>query len=225
MMPMVAKEERRLFRRLPCKLKVQSRLSRVTEEGMWLAAIRNISLEGIGLMVNRCAQPGMFLTVEIPNRPPIMRKPILVRVIHARANTGGQWWCLGGQFVRKLAKDELDFLIARQPAINPPMERRTSARFTTKMKTACPLIRATEEGPWWASVRDVSLRGISLIVNRPFRAGCYATIELPTAAGVLGQSRLMCIKHIHVQPGNQWWVVGGQFLNKLTREELLNMIG
>jgi len=222
---MVAKDERRLFRRVPCQLKVQARLSRVTEEGVWMATIRNISLEGIGLMVNRPARPGMFLTVEIPGRPPVMRKPILVRVTHARAHTGGQWWNLGGQFVRKLTKDELDILTARQPVIGPPVERRTSARLTTKMKTACPLIRATEEGPWWASVRNISLRGVSIIVNRPFRAGCYATIELPTRAGSLGKSRLMRIKHIRMQPGNQWWVVGCQFLTKLTKEEFVEMLG
>jgi PilZ domain len=222
---MIAMEERRLFRRIPCKLKVQSRLVRVTEEGVWLATIRNISLEGIGLMVNRCTQRGMFLTVEIPSRPPLMRKPALVHVVHARAHPGGQWWNVGGQFVHKLTKDELDVLRARQPAINPPVERRTSARFTTKFNTAFPLIRVTEEGPWWVSVRDVSLRGVSLIVNRPFRTGSYATLELPTKAGGLGQSRLMCIKHIHVQPGNHWWVIGGQFVNKLTREELLDMMG
>jgi hypothetical protein len=223
-MQMIAQADRRLFRRMPCKLRVQSRLSRVTEEGVWLAAIRNISLEGIGLMVNRLVRPGMFLTVELPSRPPIMRKPILVQVAHARAHPGGQWWNLGGQFVRKLAKEDLDFLIARQPAINPPVERRVSPRFTTKFKTACPLIRATEEGPWWASVRDVSLRGVSIIVNRPFHTGACATIELPTKVGELGQSRLMCIKHIHLRPGNQWWVAGGQFMNKLTRLELLEMM-
>src|SRR5271156_6224179 len=168
---MVAKDERRVFRRIPVKLRVQARLSRVTEEGVWMATIRNISLEGIGLMVNRSVRLGMFLTVEIPSRPPVMRKPILVRVTHARAHTGGQWWNLGGQFVRKLTKEELDILTARQPVIGPPVERRTSARLTTKFKTACPLIRATEEGPWWASVRNVSLRGVSIIVNRPFRKG------------------------------------------------------
>jgi hypothetical protein len=70
----IAQEERRLFRRMPCKLRVQARLVRVTEEGVWLATIRNVSSEGIGLMVNRCAQRGMSLTVEIPSRPPLMRE-------------------------------------------------------------------------------------------------------------------------------------------------------
>src|ERR1700735_1289180 len=93
---MVAQEERRLFRRIPCKLKVQARLIRVTQEGVWLATIRNVSLEGIGLMVNRFAQRGMFLTVEIPSRPPVMRKPTLVNVVHARVQAGGPWWNLGG---------------------------------------------------------------------------------------------------------------------------------
>jgi hypothetical protein len=221
----IAQEERRLFRRMPCKLRVQARLVRVTQEGVWLATIRNVSSEGIGLMVNRCAQRGMSLTVEIPSRPPLMRKPTLVQVVHARANGSGQWWTVGGQLVHKLTKDELDVLIAHHPAINPAVERRNAARYATKFKTAFPLIRVTEEGPWWVSVRDVSLRGVSLIVNRPFHTSSYATIELPTKAGGLGQSRLMCIKHIHAQPGNQWWVIGGQFLTKLTREELLDMIG
>jgi hypothetical protein len=220
----IAQEERRVFRRIPCKLKVQARLSRVTEEGVWMATIRNISVEGIGLMINRPARVGMYLTVELPGKPPVMRKAILVRVTHVRAHTGGQWWNLGGQFVRKLTKDELDFMTTRQPLISPPVERRTTVRLTTRIKTACPLIRATEEGPWWASVRNVSLRGVSLIVNRPFRVGCYATVELPTKAGGLGKSRLLRIRNVRPQPGNQWWVLGCQFLTKLSKEELLEMI-
>lgn len=220
----VAQNERRIFRRVPSQLKIQARLTRMTEEGVWMATVRNISLEGIGLMVNRPAKVGMYLTIELPGKPPMIRKQFLVRVTHAKAHTGGQWWNLGGQFIRQITKEELSLLTARQPLISPPVERRTAARHTTKIKTACPLVRATEEGPWFATVRNISLRGCGLITNRPFKPNCYVTIELPTKEGNLGKPRLLRVQHLRVQPGNQWWVLGGQFLTKLTKEELVSMI-
>jgi PilZ domain len=210
--------------RLPCKLPVQARLERVTEEGLWLATIRDISVDGIGLMVNRPVKPGMFLTVEIPARPPVMRKPILVRVTHVRGQVGGRWWVLGGQFVRKLTREDLDTVTVRQPLIRPPVERRTAVRLKTRINTVCPVVRATEEGPWWASVRNASIQSVSLILNRPLRPGCCVAIELPTKSATLGKARLLCIKQACPQPGNKWWVVDGQFLTKLTRTELLQMI-
>ena len=62
------------------------------------------------------------------------------------------------------------------------------------------------------------LRGLSdwSIAAALFKPNCYVTVELPTKAGGLGKARLMRVKHLRVQPGNQWWILGGQFLTKLT---------
>jgi hypothetical protein len=195
----------------------------MTEEGLWLATIRDISPEGIGLTVNRPAKTGMFLTIEIPGQPPVMRKPILVRVTHARQGHTRGWWDVGGQIVRKLTRAELDGFTVQQAHSRQLQERRTVIRLKTRMNAVSPLVRATEEGPWWASVRDVSVQGVSLILDRPLRPGCHVTMALPTKSGTLGRSHLLRIKHVRRQPGSSWWVVGGQFLTRLTRTELGQM--
>jgi hypothetical protein len=218
-------DERRAMRRFPSRLKMQARLSRATEEGTWLATVRNISLEGIGLLVNRPIKAGMFLTLELPVQPPMMRKPILIKVMHAKAHTGNKWWNVGGAFIRKLTKEELDALKSRTPLISPPDERRTAARHTTRLKSACPLVRATEEGPWWVTIRNISMKGIGLIAARPFKHGMFLTLELPTPDGKLGKQRLLKLTNCRPQPGNKWWVLGGQFLTKLTKEELVEVLG
>ncbi|MBY0525193.1 MAG: PilZ domain-containing protein [Gemmataceae bacterium] len=218
------KADRRTAHRAPSRIKLQARLSRATEEGVWMAAIRNISLEGIGLTVNRPVRAGMNLTVELPAPPPLISKPFLIQVTHARSQPNSQWWTVGGTFVRKLTKEELDNLKSRSPALIPQNERRTTARHTTRMKNACPLIRATEEGPWWATIRNVTMRGVGMISNRPFKPGTFVTVELPNKDGSLSKGRLLKVTHARVQPGNQWWVFGGVFLTKLTTDEVTALL-
>jgi PilZ domain len=210
-----SRPERRSMRRTPSRLMMRACLSHVSEEGVWLATIRNISQEGIGLTTNRPVKIGMFLTVELPGRPPIMRKSVLVRVTHSHALAGHKWWNVGGAFVQHLTREDLDSLKGDAPVLSPPHEQRTSMRHTTKFKSACPLVRATEEGPWWATVRNVSRHGIGLIADRPFRVGAFIALALPTAEGKVGRERLLKITHLTAQSGNHWWVLGGSFLTRL----------
>src|SRR5262245_39239052 len=104
--PTIAHKDRRTAGRWPSKLKVRCRLKRCTEEGAWVANVRDISVEGIGLTVNRAFKPGMSLTLELPTNTNQVSKQILVEVRHARQithmngnghlngdGTGGKiWW-------------------------------------------------------------------------------------------------------------------------------------
>ncbi len=217
--PKIAANERRCLRRTPSRLMMQVRASRVTEEGMWLVTIRNISREGIGLTANRPVKTGMFLTIELPGRPPIMRKPILVRVTHAHS-LGNGWWNVGGAFVRPLTKAELDAIRGHAPLLSPTCERRMTVRHTTNIKSACPLVRITEQGPWWMTIRNISPTGLGLIANRPFRVGTFLTLELPTMDGTLAKQRLLNVTHVKPQAGNRWWVLGGSLLSRLSKQEM-----
>lgn len=213
-------KNRRSRVRHPSRSKFRARLKRATEEGAWMATVRNISAEGIGLIANRPFKPGMTLTMELPTDPKLMGKPVLVNVMHARRQPGTPNWIVGGTFSRKLTPDELNALRSRSPAILPHNEQRTSVRHTTRLKGPCPVIRAAEEGPWYATIRNVSEKGIGLIVNRPFRPGMLVTVELPDKRGEMSKPRLLKILHARPQPGNQWWVLGGTFLSRLTLEEI-----
>jgi len=217
-------KDRRGKGRLPSRLKQRCRLKRATEEGAWMATVRNISAEGIGLIANRPFRPGMTLTMELPTDPACANKPVMVRVTHARPQPGTRNWILGGAFSRRLSQQEVSFLRSRAPSIIPRSERRTLVRHTTRWKSPCPLIRASEEGPWYATIRNVSDGGLGLIANRPFKPGTLLTVELPTPDGKLTKPRLMRVTYARPQPGRQWWVLGGSFVRKLTLEELDSLL-
>jgi hypothetical protein len=226
----MATKERRGTSRVPSQLKIPCRIKSASEEGGWRATVLNVSLDGIGLVANRPFKPGMLLTVELPVDGQDLKRtaPRLVRVTHSKPHPnnrlGNQTWVLGGIFVKKLTRMELDALRARSPALVPHHERRTSVRHTTRLKGPCPVIRATEEGPWWAKVRNVTCHGLSLIVNRPFRPGSFLAVELPISGGqLLGKPRLLRVSWVRPQPGHRWWVLGGKFLNGLTVEEARNL--
>ncbi|OAI51805.1 hypothetical protein AYO44_04875 [Planctomycetaceae bacterium SCGC AG-212-F19] len=214
------RKDRRSRVRHPSRAKFRARLKRATEEGTWLATVRNISQEGIGLVTNRPFKPGMSLTMELPTDPKVMGKPVLVHVMHARQQPGTKNWILGGTFSRKLTPDELNALRSKSPSLLPHNEQRTNVRHTTRLKGPCPVIRAAEEGPWFATIRNVSEKGIGLITNRPFRPGMLVTVELPNKRGDMGTPRLLKIMHARPQPGNQWWILGGTFLARLSQDEI-----
>ena len=218
-----ALSERRTLRRLPSRLRTPCRLTRVTAEGSWLATVRNVSGKGIGLIANRPVNPGMLLTVELPTKG-AQAEPRLMRVTNSKPQPDPHYWQVGCEFIRELDRQELDALKARTPSIVPSRERRTAVRHITKLKTACKLVRVIEVGPWMATIRNISPRGISLIANRPFRQGMVLSVELPGRRGKYGKARLLKVSHARPQAGNKWWVLGGAFYTKLSKEELAGLV-
>ena len=197
--PLVGLTERRGAGRIPSRQKVPCRIKSATVEGGWLGTILDVSANGIGLVANRPFKPGMLLTVELPSDGAGGRRqgrPRLVRVTHAkphpRNRMGNQTWILGGVFVKGLGRAELDALRSLTPTVVPAHDRRTAVRYTTRLQGPCPIVRATEEGCWWARLRNVSRAGAALIVNRPFRPGTFLSVELPMQGGqLLGEPRLL----------------------------------
>ena len=112
------------------------------------------------------------------------------------------------------------------PPVNTPAatpkgsERRTTVRHPSRQKNPARLTRATGEGPWMVRIRNVSAEGVGLIANYPFKRGMLLTIELPTKAGKLGMPRHIKITHASVQGNNGWFVLGGVFASRLTKEEM-----
>ena len=95
------------------------------EEGGWMATVLNVSSDGIGLIANRPFKPGMILTVELPvnGQGPKRTTARLVRITHGKPHPknrlGNQTWILGGVFVEKLTRMEIERLHSRSPSIVP----------------------------------------------------------------------------------------------------------
>jgi hypothetical protein len=103
-------------------------------------------------------------------------------------------------------------------------DRRTVVRYVSRSKTPCRLRRNTGEGPWLATIRNVSPGGIGLIAGRPFKPGMLLTVELPRKGQGETVSKLMKVTHAAPRGGSAWWVLGGLFASPLTRDEIASLL-
>lgn len=71
--------------------------------------IRDISMQGIGLVVSRRIEPGSLLAVTLENKARNFTKTVLVRVVHVTAMGGGS--VVGGTFVIPLTYQEMSTLV------------------------------------------------------------------------------------------------------------------
>ena len=95
----------RLPRRTVCRLK------RAIEANPWRATLRNISADGIGLIVDHPVKAGMLLTVELPGQNAKAGVVKMIKVTHAACQPGGRWWLAGGRFANRLSDADLANLL------------------------------------------------------------------------------------------------------------------
>ena len=74
------------------------------------AKIKNISTDGIGLLMSHHLKPGLLLTINVVNRSKPFAKTMLVRVMHVTPETTGVF-LVGGKFVTPLTYQELCTLV------------------------------------------------------------------------------------------------------------------
>jgi hypothetical protein len=73
------------------------------------AKIKNISAEGIGLLMSRRVETGTLLAVTLSNPTRGLNKTVLVRVAHVTGQPGS--WLVGGTFNSPLTYQELTTLV------------------------------------------------------------------------------------------------------------------
>lgn len=101
--------DRRAQERLPVSGDTGCAFVGPVAEDFGAAKIKNISLDGIGLVVSRRVEPGTLLAVTLSNAAKNFTKTVLVRVAHATPQHGG---CLiGGTFNTPLTYQELTALV------------------------------------------------------------------------------------------------------------------
>ena len=72
--------------------------------------LKNISMDGIGLLVSKQVEAGNTLGVTIANKKKSVSKTMLVSVAHVTATVGGSY-LIGGTFETPLTYQELSALI------------------------------------------------------------------------------------------------------------------
>jgi hypothetical protein len=198
--------------KVPCSMKC------IVTEGPYEVTVANVSTEGIRMNADKAYRVGIHLAVELPllgNRT----KPVLIQVRQTRPHPGRPGYAVDGAFVKKLKPEEVETARERMLAVRPVTGKTT--RFRSLMfKTTCRWVRVTEEGPWLATMRDISRHGIGLVADRPFEAGMYLKVDLPSVQRKHLTPRLIKVTNSQQQPSKEEWLIGGVFLRDLSEPEL-----
>jgi hypothetical protein len=106
---MVNPADRRATERIP--LNADSSCSYVSQviEVVASVRIRDISMEGIGLLISRKLETGAVLAVTLSNSARNFSKTVLVQIIHVTPQVGV--YLVGGKFTSPLTYQELTTLV------------------------------------------------------------------------------------------------------------------
>jgi PilZ domain len=72
--------------------------------------IKNVSTEGIGLVVSGPVEQGAVLAILVNNKPKAFSRTLLVQVVHVTPQAGGTY-LVGGTFLAPLTYQELTALV------------------------------------------------------------------------------------------------------------------
>lgn len=107
--PTDAKAERRASVRFQSSLKGSCQTLSAHRETSWEATVRDISPEGIGLLLSRRFEPAAVLSIELIDSRDSQPRMLLARVVHATARPEGGW-LIGCELVSPLSDEEVHAL-------------------------------------------------------------------------------------------------------------------
>jgi c-di-GMP-binding flagellar brake protein YcgR len=215
-------EERRVRVRYPANLETTLEPVNGTESIRLSGRVRNISANGINLVVPHHFEPGSMLGIELPGTLGQPSYRVLACVVHATATAEGQW-ALGCTFARELGDDDLrQFGVVRQKPATPD-DSRIWMRFPCDVKALCQVVAEPQTEPWPARVLNISPTGIGLLVARAIDTGTLLSLELQGPAEPSAHTMLACVVHVTVSPDGQW-ALGCNFIRELSEAELQALV-
>ena len=105
-----------------------------------------------------------------------------------------------------------------------PAERRASIRHVCRLETLCQ--PADTEEPvqrWPATVCDISLEGMGVLLGEPFKPGTILGVELTSSDETLEYTMFAKVMHIQELADGRWRA-GCSFTRKLSDDELRSLL-
>jgi hypothetical protein len=106
---MAERVERRAAERFPASTGASCPFASPVVEDFGPVKIKNVSLEGVGLLLSRTVEAGTLLAVTLANPSKGFSKTVLLRVTHAHSQPGG--CTVGGNFLSPITYEELTALV------------------------------------------------------------------------------------------------------------------
>jgi hypothetical protein len=181
------------------------------KESRWSAAIGDISLGGIRLILRRRFEPGSGLGIELPARDGSDPYTVLARVVHIRAMPDGSW-ALGCKFISELSEDELQRLLPQRqlgsepepPATLSLAEQTVSLEEAIGERVGKQLLADVQvqlDLPSGPPIR-CRIRRLAVPASWPFPTGRVVALRGSTRQGPLLDLRLQVVRCS--QQGGRW---------------------
>jgi hypothetical protein len=100
----------------------------------------------------------------------------------------------------------------------PGAEQRAWVRYPDPTNGPYQLIDAETEYGWWASVRDVSLGGLALVLSQRLTPGTRLIIDKPLRSGRPWHA--LSVRVVHATACAEGWLLGCEFAHPLSEEDL-----
>jgi hypothetical protein len=102
----------------------------------------------------------------------------------------------------------------------PAVERRTAPRYRCTLEGYYRPLDDESSGLWWlATVVDISVKGVGLILTRKLKPDTLLSIELENTTTHFRRTLLARVVHATAQPDNGWRV-GCAFAKPLSEDDL-----
>ncbi len=179
------------------------------------ASVRDISLGGINLVVNRPFEKGAMLQVEVEGAGEDVPRALLVSVLQVTPQGEGSW-LLGCSIARELSDEELRPFQAKR-VMAPASDGRAWVRFPCAAGVSIQPVTAATPAQFPAKIMNISASGMAVLVYRSFEVGTLLTIQLldeHEQALLTLQSRV-----VRVTPGAPGeWLLGCTFSGLLSTD-------
>jgi hypothetical protein len=101
-------------------------------------------------------------------------------------------------------------------------DARAVERFTVNRGTTCAFALPVVEDLGPVTIRDVSMNGVGLLVDRRVAVGALLAVGLVNQTKGFG--RTLIVQVTHVTPATGGFLVGGTFLTPLTYQEMTTLV-
>lgn len=213
--------DRRLWTRYASDFPIRVQLANDGENQAVTARVRDISLGGANLVLDRPFETGQILTLDLPCRPGEDANTVLACVVRVSGEKSGEW-SMGCVFSRELTEEDMAGFGAKKER-HDPRDQRTWVRFACNCTVQFEKVGDPANQSWQAKVLNISASGIGLMTEEPVGAGALLNLELRSQSGKPVKTILACVVHVtHQQTGA--WALGCNFIRQLTEQDLQQLI-
>lgn len=212
-------DDRRLWMRYTTDFEGSVQLPEKNQEEKILVRVRDLSLGGANLHVDRPLKSGQMISLELHVDQEI--RTVLACVVRVSPLNNGNW-SLGCVFARELSNaDLLKFGARKLEAARE--DQRTWVRFAGGLKANYRKVGEPVGVTHPAKVLNIAATGIGLAVHPSLQTGSLLNVDLMDKDGRMVRTILACVVHT-TQRAVGDYAVGCNFIRELTEDELQSLL-